>query len=258
LTTTAASLSSLSRFTLKDEHLLSDALIKAEIARAFDENRCFEFYPDADLVSRLGFGEDIEAHRDRISAIRAAIFDNASKGDSTVRDRLASDTQLSSRLTAAIVSIHRAMAESDFTAPIGRRFVLIKERSDSPTIYHVSPETTVISHVGQGPQWEEIPTIYLGLNIFDVLMKEAEKGGSAFHAAFKHILMVEERAIQTGYSHTEIFSPEVSQSLNLLVDEVIAISLVRELEAAKAPPSGKIKRFTDVRGKLSCAFSTRA
>ncbi len=246
MTTTAASLSSLSRFTLKDEHLLSDALIKAEIARAFDENRCFEFYPDADLVSRLGFGEDIEAHRDRISAIRAAIFDNASKGDSTVRDRLASDTQLSSRLTAAIVSIHRAMAESDFTAPIGRRFVLIKERSDSPTIYHVSPETTVISHVGQGPQWEEIPTIYLGLNIFDVLMKEAEKGGSAFHAAFKHILMVEERAIQTGYSHTEIFSPEVSQSLNLLVDEVIAISLVRELEAAKAPPSGKIKRFTDV------------
>ncbi len=239
-----ATLSSLCRFTLKEEHLVVDRLVKAELSTAFTENRCFEFFPDRDIVNRISYGETPEDVHQEILSIKNTMFDTVSLNDQTLRGRLASDVRLSSRIVSALAFIHRAMADADFTTPLTRRFVLVKEKSGIPTIYHISKHTTVISHVGQGPQWEEIPTIYLGLNIFDALISEQKKGKTDLYEAFKYILMIEERAIQTGFSHTETFSPEVSRALIYFVDEVIRIATIEEVLEEKAVPERKAPKIT--------------
>ncbi len=239
------SLSSLTRFKLTDEHLITDDLVIKEITSAFETNRCYSFSPDKDLVSDLKGGASPDSLNDRFISLKNAIFNNASKGDNTVQQRLMEDARLSSRIVNSVIFIHRAIAEGPYTTLADRRFVLVKERHGKPTLYHISPETTVISHIGAGPQWQEIPSIYLGLNIFDTLSYEQKKGGDVLYRSFKSLLLVEERAIETGFSHTEIFTPDISRALNLLVDEVIRISSVERVEAAEKPEIAKPKKFTD-------------
>ncbi len=239
--------SSLCRFKLSDESLLSDVIVKAGIGDAFDENRCYEFYADGFVVQQIKAGDPIEIYRERFFDIRNGIFDTMAGGDQMVRSRLMSDVRLSSRLIGAIVFIHRAIAEGDLSSILGRRFVIIKEKPGAPTLYHISRETTVISHVGQGPPWAEIPTIYLGLKIFDTLAAEQKKGERKLFDAFKMLLMIEERAIETGYTHVEAYPPEMSLALNSLVDEVIRYTLEVELEEepVAAAPAERVRKFTE-------------
>jgi starch synthase len=241
---TVTTRSSLCRYTLRDEHLVADSLVKAELTAAFGENRCFEFYPVKPLVDRIRGGAPDSDLAGDIAAVRAAIFDAMSKDDGTLMGRLRSDTRLLDRLSTAVLIIHRAMAESDHAMPLDRRIVLVKERHGVPTLYHVSPETTVIAHVGQGPAWTEIPTIYLGLNMFDAMAQERKKNESFLYDTFKLILMIEERAIQTGFSHTEVFAPEISRALMGFVDEIIRAATLREIEAAEVPEVKRVRPFT--------------
>jgi starch synthase len=235
--------SSLSRFVLKDEHLVTDTLVKEAIARAFSENRCFDFVPDSEIIHSL---KSLEYERfiEAFSDIKNDIIDRVSQEDQTLKNRLLDDARLNARIVTAIGLIHRAIAEENLLSMLQRRFVLIKEEPGTPTLYHISNDTTVISHVGQGPQWEEIPSLYLGLNIFDALQYEIKRGESTLFRAFRQLLMIEERAIETGYSHTEVFTPEVSRALNHLVDEVIGLSTLEEIDFRKVPARKKIIKFT--------------
>ncbi|MBN1533957.1 MAG: glycogen/starch synthase [Spirochaetes bacterium] len=239
-------ISSLCRFKLSDEHLISDTLVKSAISRAFDENRCFEFYVDGYVARQVRGGDPIEMYRERFFDLRTGMFDTIVGDDQMAKSRLMSDVRLSTRLVSAIVAIHRAVAEGDFDSIIGRRFVIVKELPGVPTLYHVSKETTVISHVGQGPPWSEIPTIYLGLKVFDALSVEQKKGQSLLFDAFRMLLMIEERAIQTGYTHVVVYPFETSMALNFLVDEVIRYSLefeVEEVPPLEVPPE-RVRKFT--------------
>lgn len=239
-----STLSSLSRFRVQDEHLVTDMLVKEEIKNSFNENRCFPFIPDPDIIAGIKKGDPVAMHREGLLAIKNKIFNDIAADDKTIMNRFLSDTRLSSRIIAGLSFTHRALADREYPTLIGRRFVLVKERHDVPTIYHVSKETTVISHVGQGPQWEEIPSLYLGLNMFDALVFEEKKDGKDLYNAFLDLLAVEARAIETGYSHTHIFPPAVSEALNRLLDEVIRISTRVELEYEKIPVEEK-KIFTE-------------
>lgn len=237
-------LSSLCRFTLREEHLISDSSVKQEIAAAFSENRCFEFFPSTSLIDKIKAGAaDADLSAD-IDAIRSSVIDMATAGDGTLKARFSSDVRLIGRLSSAILIIHRAMAESPTPPPADRRFVLVKERHGIPTLYHVSAQTTVVAHVGQGPSWAEIPTIYFGLNIFDAITLEKKRNERFLYDTFKIILMIEERAIQTGYSHTEVFSPEISKALNAFVDEIIRISTLKEIEIAEIPEIKRVRPFS--------------
>jgi hypothetical protein len=148
-----STLSSLSRFRVQDEHLVTDPLVKEEIKKSFDENRCFPFIPDPDIIAGIKKGDPVAMHREGLLAIKNKIFNDIAGNDKTIMNRFLSDTRLSSRIVAGLTYAHRALADREYPTLIGRRFVLIKERHDIPTIYHVSKETTVISHVGQGPEW---------------------------------------------------------------------------------------------------------
>jgi starch synthase len=237
--------SSLCRFRIDDEHLITDTLVKAEISKAFSEKRCYEFYLDRDVVSRIKAGDPIEFHRERFFDMRNEIFSMISDGDQTQMTRLMSDTRLSYRLIFAIAHLHKAVAEGEFSSILDRRFVIVKELPGVPTLFYISKDTCVISHIGQGPEWKEIPTIYLGLKTFDALTAEQKKGKSDLFRAFQHLLTVEERAIETGYSHLGGYTPEVSRAINFLVEEVIAASTLFEVEEVPEPEKKEaVKKFT--------------
>ncbi|MCU0821927.1 MAG: hypothetical protein MUC95_05575, partial [Spirochaetes bacterium] len=170
------SLSSLTRFKLTDELLITDDLVIKEITHAFLTNRCYYFFPDKDLVADIKGGAQMDSLGDRFISMKNAIFSSISGGDNTVLQRLMEDARLSSRIVNSVMFVHRAIAEGNYSTLADRRFVLVKERHGRPTLYHISPETTIISHVGAGPQWQEIPSIYLGLNIFDTLSYEQKRG----------------------------------------------------------------------------------
>ncbi len=240
-----STLSSLSRFKLADEHLIIDDLVKKEISNAFNENRCFEFTPDRKIISKIKDGQSLDSYNEHFIAIKNNIFDIISEGNYNLRGRLLNDTRLSSRIASGIKFVYKALAEGQYTTLQDRRFILIKERLESPTIYHISDKTTVISHVGAGPEWEEIPSIYLGLNIFDTLTYEQRRKEDDLFKSFIQLLSIEERAVETGYSHTEIFSPAVSRALNHLVNEVIRVSTLEKIEYKEIPGIVKVRRFTD-------------
>ena len=237
--------STLCRFRVTDEHLISDKIVKEEIAKAFGDSRCFEFYLDRDIIGSLRSGDPAELYRERFIDMRNRAFDAVSRGDQTVRERLLSDIRLSSRLIAGFVFTHQAVAESDFDSIASRRFVIAKELPGVPTIFYISKETAAISHVGQGPPWAEIPTLYLGLKTFDALSVEQKKGKQEFFNAFKLLLMIEERAIQTGYNHAVVYPPDVSHALNYLVDEVIRNAQEYEIEEIpEVIVEKRIKKFS--------------
>ncbi|MCU0847591.1 MAG: glycogen/starch synthase [Spirochaetes bacterium] len=237
--------SSLCRFKITDEHLITDEIVKDEISRAFDELRCFEFYLDADVVKRIRDGDPAEFFRERFLDMRNGMIDILAREDQTVRNRMLSDTRLSSRLISAIAVTHRAAAEGNYSSLHSRRFVIVKERPGAPTMLHVSGETTVISHVGQGPPWAEVPTIYLGLNTFDAIVAGQKRKSSELFSAFMLLLMIEERAIETGYTHGAVYPPEVFKALNLLVEEVIRSASREELEEIEeAVEKRKPRKFT--------------
>ncbi len=240
-----STLSSLGRFRVQDEHLVFDEIIKSALETAFNENRCFPFFPDMDVINGIRAGDPAAVYRESLIIIRNALYDTVSRDDQTIKNRFLSDMRLSARIINALVYIHTALAHDMPRALADRRFTLVRERPGEPTLYHVSSETTVISHVGPGPQWGEIPSIYLGLNIFDALGYEAKRGETRFFEAFKLLLAVEGRAIETGYSHIEIFPAGVSLALNSLLDEVIRISALEELEYRELLLKVKVRRFTE-------------
>ncbi len=236
--------SSLSRFRIADEHLITEDLIKTEVARAFSENRCFDFFPDKDLIGLIKDGKPDESLFHRYREILNSIFDTVSKGDQNMKGLLANDARLSSRLISALKFFHRASASDELINITDRRIVLIKELPGIPTIYHISAHTTVISRVGLGPEWTEIPTLYLGLKTFDTLTFEEKKGESVLFHAFRNLLIVEERAIETGFNHTTIYPQEITNSIIYLVDEVVRTATQFEVELIEERIEKPVRKFT--------------
>ena len=221
-----------------------ESVVKDEITEAFTEHRCFPFMPDSNVIERLRSGEPDEALSPRFADIRNDAYAAVSGGDQTALGRLQRNSLLSSRLYWAIASVHRALQKIGNPSLAGRRFVICRERPGMPTLYHVEKKLTVLAHVGQGPEWTEIPTIYLGLNIFDLLAREERQSGGKHFNAFLSLLRVEERAIETGYFHLEKMPPSTASALRVLTEEVIRSSRTAELLVEKVPIPVAIKRFT--------------
>ncbi len=236
--------SSLYNVEKKEAFATIDELVMQEIARAFAEYRAFPFFPDGHVIEQLRAGAPLESFGYRFIDIKNDTFRVISEGDETIRNRLMKNALLSSRIVNALAIIHRSLQELDNIDLTKRRLVLIKEKPDSPALHTISETSAVISHVGQGPIWTEIPTIYLGLNIFDTLAYEHKRGGTKLYQAFKSLLIVEERAIETGFLHTEPISQSVSQSLNSLTREIMRLAKLVELEYVAVPVPKKVRKFT--------------
>lgn len=212
---------SLSRFRISDENLITDKLVKASISRAYREGRTFDFYPDQYVIERIAAGDPVEMFRERFFEMTNSILDSFTDIRGSFREKLSGDTRLFIKIINALALFHRGAAECSNKLIATRRVVLVKELPGRPTLHHVSPATTVIAHVGQGPEWAEVPTIYLGLKTFETLNEWKYKHDPRLFEAFRFLLEVEERAIETGFNHSTVYPPESSELLNLLVDSVI-------------------------------------
>ena len=175
------------------------AAVRAAIARAFAEQRAFPFLPDTEWSAATP-----ERHAELTAAVRAEAVAAATKSPTTA-DRLNRDARLIERLDAAVRLTHEgivAIGGDGRQALERRRFVLIRE-APGATCLHEEGETGVVARVGQGPLELRQPTIYLGLRLFDLLAAEQVDRGGAVPEALLSILRLEERAIETGYSHVE-------------------------------------------------------
>ena len=240
----AYKLSSLCLYYHNIKELIGEELIKDEITRGFAEYRCFPFMPDNNVIGQLRDNIPIDTFFARFADIRNDAYAAVAGGDQTVLGWLQRNARLSSRLHRAIVLVHRALQEIDNALLSERRFVVIRERAGTPTLYHVEDTLTVPAHVGQGPQWTEVPTIYLGLNMFDLLAREEQQGETKHFNAFKSLLRTEERAIETGYFHLEKMPPSTAAALRALAGEVIRFSRTAELRGEEAPKPVTIRRFS--------------
>ncbi len=236
---------SLSRFKISDEHLITDRLVKESISKAFFEGRCFTFYPNRMVIENIRKGDPVEMFREEFFEMAGRILDSYTDKNGTFREKLTSDTHLFSRIINSLAIIHSAIAENGNQLIETRRITLIKELPGHPTIHHVSKETTVIAHVGQGPAWEEMATIYLGLKTFDLLNKK--RGDQDLQKAFRFLLEVEERAIETGFSHSTVYAPESFILLNHLVDSVIEYSGKMDEKYRSKPGIIRIEKFSPER-----------
>ncbi|MCL1912114.1 MAG: hypothetical protein FWG13_07905, partial [Leptospirales bacterium] len=207
---------SLCRFRIEDEEFFYDTKVSASIKKAFNEYRCFPFYPDARIVERIKQGENILDFEPYFNEIAATILQETPNGFIS-----GYDTALSRRIAFALMCVHYAMTIRNFNSLFTRRIVLIKEIAGAPTIYHLSNESTVISHIGQGPDWAEIPSLYLGLSTFSAIKTEVDKGKYSILGKLSSLLMVEERAIEMGYVHELIYPSAVSIQIMELVNTVL-------------------------------------
>ena len=73
----------------------------------------------------------------------------------------------------------------------------------------------MLARVGQGPVGNRVPTFYLGLRLFDLAAAEQDSDG-AVREALALILRLEQRAIETGYSHVETLDDRQRATLEAL------------------------------------------
>ena len=169
------------------------------VARAFAEQRAFPFVPHPEWAA---------ANRTRRAELTAAVRADAvaaATRSPTTADRLHRDARLMERLDAAVRLTHEAIASPGGDAGRSlqqRRFVVIREAAGAAFLYE-EEDRGVVARVGQGPLELRQPTIYLGLRLFDLLAAEQVEGGGAVPPELVRILVLEERAIETGYSHVE-------------------------------------------------------
>ncbi len=238
-------LTSLSKFKVTDEHLIEDLAVKKSIRQAYEDGRCFEFYPIREIMEKIQQGESVSNFHEAYNNMCHTSLKNRIDQGGGVIEENSTDALLFQRIKNAIELFHIAASKNAIKTIATRRIVLIDELPGAPTLHHISDDTAVIAHVGMGPSWAEIPSIYLGLKIFDTASSELFSGDEKFQNALSILLEVEERAIETGYAHATVHPPAYSISLNYLVDSVISFNNSLNMEYETETRSPKEQIFTE-------------
>ena len=217
---------------------LDEEAVRAAIRGAFAEQRAFPFTPRPEWAAA-----DSRERRRLAAAARHAAVVAAAQESAATGERLRRDERLMQRLGTAIRLLHEALALAGGAtreALAGRRIVLIRERPGATCLYEAEA-AAVVARVGPGPIGARAPSIYLGLRLFDVLAAEQRSGGGALPAALLLVLRLEERAIETGYSHLETLEAPQRATLEAL------FRAVREPTPGLAPTEREPPPRTPVR-----------
>ena len=179
---------------------VDEAAVEAAVRRAFQEQRAFAFAPSAAWQ-----GGDAGERQRLAVAVRGEAVAAAAPDSPAARERLQRDARLMQRLGEAVRLTHDLLMADDGggrTASVPRRVVLIRELPGAGFLFEQG-EAVVLARVGQGPVGARVPTIYLGLRLFDRVTAEQDTGAGGAREALGLVLRLEERAIETGYSHVE-------------------------------------------------------
>ena len=178
---------------------LDEEAVRAALLGAFAEQRAFPFLPRPEWGAA-----GLQARQRMVAAVRDAAVAGAAPESRATGERLRRDVRLMHRLGDAVRLTHEAITLAGGGtrgALTGRRIVLIRERPGAAGLYE-GESAAVVARVGPGPVGERVPSIYLGLRLFDVVAAD-QRGGGALAQALLLLLRLEERAIETGYSHLE-------------------------------------------------------
>lgn len=211
-----------SLFQFEGQEPILDDAVKQALLEAFNDSRCFPFFPDNNIITALRAHKPINEYKDRFTTIKNDIFTLVAGDNQTVLNRLTKNARLASRIVFAITLIHQALRDLNHQSLTNRRFVLVKEKPTEPGLYGSGASPVVIAHIGQGPKWQEMPTIYLGLNLLDQLREAFKKQDRQLYPCFKQLLLLEERAIETGFSHVNQITPAIENDLDLLLDRLLS------------------------------------
>ena len=192
---------------------IDDAAVEAGVRRAFREQRAFAFAPRAAWL-----GADASEQQRLAAAARAEAVASAAPDSPATRERLQRDARLMQRLGNAVRLSHDLLLVNDrggaAATPADRRVVLIRELPGVASFFEQGP-AMVLARVGQGPVGARVPTIYLGLRLFDLAAAEQDAAGAS-REALGLILRLEERAIETGFSHVEALDGRQRATLETL------------------------------------------
>ena len=150
------------RYDEQELDLLSTSEIKAELKESAAQFRAFAFLADRELIPRTDSRGLADEELDPFTPLRNQMIDEASVAEPSVRRRFYSQGRISSRLLSGLYILHCAIDAAGIPALLDRRFVLVKERPGSPTIFHISSTTSLLAYVDAAPPEHEQPTIYLG------------------------------------------------------------------------------------------------
>jgi len=230
------------RYNKEELEQFSVADIEQELHESAAQFRAFSFLPDQSLSTKISGISSQEEQMELFIPMRNQMIDEASVEEPSVRRRFYSQGRISRRLQTALYLIHRALAEIGSPHLWGRRFILVKERPGSPTIFHISSETSLLAYLNAGPPEREHPTIYLGLNLLNLVLTGLKEEDDTYYRTLIEVLKIEERAIETGYAHTEALEPSQEVILNQLLDRIIAFSDL--YNSLPTPIAGKAKPFS--------------
>ncbi len=163
-----------------------------------------------------GGGGDDERQR-LAEAVRVEAVAAAAPGSAAARERLQRDARLMQRLANAVRLTHELLTANENRGSAdaaARRVVLIREPAGA-AFFHEQGDAAVLARVGQGPVGNRVPTFYLGLRLFDLAAAEQDSDG-AVREALALILRLEQRAIETGYSHVETLDDRQRATLEAL------------------------------------------
>lgn len=243
---TLTGLSSLGIFPADQPEAIADEQIKATLFDYFASKACYDLELSPELLdihrSQLPGATAHLAHSDPggapehnpnrrpelVSAVVEDCLERAAEGDLGLLQRLRQNIILKERLHSAVDYLHQAAAITGLPGLEARRFVLVREKRGHPVFYYKDQTTAVLAHVGLGPDWREIPTIYLSLSIFDLIHRSLENQRASLLEGLVAVLRVEERAVQTGYSHIEVFPPVINRAIADLLDKLITQESVPE------------------------------
>jgi len=230
----------------KDEHF-TDTAVTTEIAECFRQGRAYPFFPDKTILTELTSEASLSSFRPRLMHIRDNIADQMSTLDRTAKWQFRNNLHLSARILEAMAIVHQILAHLQIEGLSDRRFVLIRERPTSATLVQPSNQSYVLAHVGQGPPHQDLPSIYLGLKLFDLVVLEKRHKGSSCFQALMEIIRIENRAIQTGYAHTDSIGKESTERLDVLLSQLIELTLGFQAQEILLPPKGRSYNAKDRR-----------
>ncbi|MBN2049985.1 MAG: glycogen/starch synthase [Spirochaetales bacterium] len=221
-----------------------EAEVKKTVNQGFKENRCFAFTVDPGVIDKLRHSIPLSSLHEEMVRIKNDMIEETVAGNSSLRNRFANNARFSNLLISVVTLVHRAVAELPPEGPAGRRFVVFRENRGQTGFLSSQSGTLVFTHVGQGPEWKEIPSIYLSLKLFAAVDFSLLRGETDCFEAFKILLMQEERAIETGYSHVERVEDDQLRLLGKLIDEVVRVSLATETHILEPITVKPPKKFT--------------
>jgi hypothetical protein len=201
----------------------SGRVVVPRIRRAFDEGRALTFIPDPEMISGLSpvspqpFSQRDSLRLAPVAPIRSVHLEGTAPSLTLVENK--TEREADESVMHALWLIHRAFAELEDFRPCGECFVLIREVPEAPVFHHFVLRCDGAGNIDAEGLTSEGPTLYFGLLLFGAVYHRLLHGEVEMYGALEKLLMLEQKAIRTGYVPGEA----LKELVGYLLDESLSM-----------------------------------